>query len=814
MAGTGVRDTGKAPALSGWARWLCASTALCLAGPLVPAPALAQSAVAARTQALSLSIPAQPLPNAIDAFIRATGWQVGYSSNLVEGLRSRPVSGSYAPLDALTAMLAGTGIRVNLTGPVTATLIAPTAVRNGEGAGGILLDTVTVTGTQNPTAHVDGYLATSSATASKMAVPIIETPQSISVVTSDLIRDTNSTTITEAIQYTPGVIAQAPAFSRMVDDLTIRGFNVANGNTGMLRDGLKYQSNVYDGGQEPYGLERIEILRGPSSILYGQLSPGGVVNAVSKRPTFTPVNEVNLEIGSYDKRQLSADLSGPVAGSSNMAYRLTALVREADTSVDYVNDDRIYVAPAFTWKNEDTSLTILANYQRIDTKFAAPIPYSAVKDYGLPQKLFIGNANYDTYISDTYSAGYIFDHEFDNGIKLHNTMRYYQADVTWDYMQWGGLLGNGTLVRRASDREETSTGIAADTNLEMKFQTGPVAHTVLAGFDYYYRTYDSDRFRSGLDYTFNIRTPNNLTALPTINYGANFGSDSTGEQFGVYLQDQIKIYDKFVVLLGGRYDWSNSETLAYSTRRTTTQDDAAFSGRAGLVYLFDNGLAPYVSVSQSFAPQVGADAITGDAFKPTEGLGYEGGLRYEPPGSNILLSGAVYDITQSNVLTLDASGNQYQIGEVRSRGFEFEAHAKYGQLNLVASYAYTDARITDSIDPTEIGQREALVPYNAVGLWADYGLDDWGLRGMRVGAGVRYLSDMNMPDVGQTVPGYTLVDAMIRYDLESFNPNLKGAILAVNAKNLFGEEYLVCVASDGCRYGSPRTVSATLTYRW
>lgn len=768
----------------------------------------------AAQQTMSFAIPSQPLPSAIDAFLRASGWQVGYSSSMANGLRSRAINGAYTPLAALNALLEGTGIKVNLTGPQTATLVYPTQVRS-DASGAILLDTITVAGQgENPTQHVDGYLATVSATATKMDVPIIETPQSISVVTSDFIRDTKATAISEAIQYTPGVVTQSPAFSRMVDDVMIRGFNVANGNSGMLRDGMKYQSNVYDGGQEPYRLERVEILRGPSSILYGQLSPGGVINAISKRPTFEPLHEVNVEGGSYDMRQLSADLSGALAPGSNMAYRLTALVREADTSINSINDDRIYIAPALTWKNDSTSLTVLANYQRIDTKFAAPLPYSAVSNFGLPQNMFIGNANYDKYIADTYSAGYIFDHEFDNGIKFHNATRYYQSDVTWNYMQWGSLLANGTLVRRASERSEFSTGVTSDTNLEIKLQTGPVTHTMLVGFDYYYRTYDSDRYRGNLDYSFNVWAPNNLTALPTINYRTNYGSDASGSQYGIYFQDQMKIYEKFVVLLGGRYDWANSDTLSYQTNKTTLQDDSAFSGRAGLVYLFDNGLAPYVSVSQSFQPQVGADPVSGAAFVPSRGLQYEGGLRYEPPGTNLLLAGAVYDITQTNVLTTDANGNQYQIGEVHSRGFEFEAHAKYGRLDLVASYAYTDARITDSVDPDEIGQREALVPLNTVAVWAEYGLDDLGARGLKVGAGIRYLSDMNLPDTHQSVPGYYLVDAMLRYDLEALSPKLKGAVVSLNAKNLLGEEYITCVAADGCRYGTPRTVSGTLTYRW
>lgn len=789
---------------------LLASTALTL-GLLSAPPARAQGAPQAAAQTMTFSIPAQPLAKAIDAFIRTTGWQVGYSSALADGLSSKPVNGAYAPLEALRLMLAGTGIGVSATGPRTATLVPPPS-RTGA-TNDLLLDMIEVQG-EDPTRHVDGYLATVSATATGIATPIIETPQSVSVVTSDLIRDTGASTVSEAIQYTPSVNAQSPAFSRTVDDLMIRGFNVANGNMGMLRDGMKYQSNVYDGGQEPYGLERIEILRGPSSILYGQLSPGGVVNAVSKRPTFDSFYEVNAEYGSFDWAQISTDMGGQALGNPNMAYRFTTLFRQADTSINDVNDNRLYIAPAFTWRDDATSLTILANYQKIDSRFVAPMPYSALSTGQVSRSLFIGNTNYDTFETETSSIGYLFEHDFDNGIRLRNATRYYKADVTWDYMQWGLLQANGNLIRRASDRQDTSTGVTSDTNLEWKFETGPIVHTALAGFDYYYRGYDTDRYRSGLYNNFNIYFPDNNQLPPTINYKVNYGSNSTGNQYGLYLQDQMKMWDKLVLLVGGRYDWAQSESTSYQTGVVTNQNDNAFSGRAGLVYLFDNGLAPYLSVSQSFQPQVGADSFTGVAFQPSKGLQYEAGVRYEPAGANYLISAAVYDITQSNVVTTDANGLQYQIGEVDSKGFEFSATGKFGALNVVAAYSYTDARITQSVDPAEIGQRVALVPLNTVALWADYALDELGVRGLKIGAGIRYLSDMNIPDDGTSVPGYTLVDAMARYDLGAANPSLKGATLAVNGKNIFNAQYMTCAASDGCRYGAPASVTATVTYRW
>jgi iron complex outermembrane receptor protein len=221
--------------------------------------------------------------------------------------------------------------------------------------------------------------------------PLIETPQSVTVVTADQISNQKATSVAETLSYTPGVTTQSGTFSRMVDDFTIRGFNVANGNTGTLRDGMKFQSNVYDGGQEPYGLERVEVLRGAASVLYGQLAPGGIVNGVSKRPTATDLRELNVEYGSNNRKQISGDFGGSLTDDGVLTYRLTGLFRDSDNWVDNTPDNKTYIAPALTWKpDEATSLTVLSSYQHIHTRFATPLLYSDVSAGNIPSDAFLG----------------------------------------------------------------------------------------------------------------------------------------------------------------------------------------------------------------------------------------------------------------------------------------------------------------------------------------------------------------------------------------------------------------------------------------
>lgn len=790
---------------------------------LLPAQAMAQASTetgprVTQQSALSYSIPASSLDAALSAFGDRSNLQVLYPAALAHGKRSPGASGAMSREQALGQLLSGTGLAYRFTNAGTVTIYDP-AADAGSGAiadGSTPLAPIHIQG-ESAAGPVDGYVARVTSAGTKTDTPIIETPQSVSVVTADQIVNQGASSLAGTLAYTPSVSSQSGAFSRSVDDLTIRGFNIATGNSGSLRDGLKLQSNVYDGGQEPYGLERIDVLRGAASMLYGQLTPGGAVNAISKRPTDTPLHEVNVEYGSYDRKQLSADFGGPVTDDGAITYRLTGLVRNADNWVDETPDNKVYIAPALTFSPDDaTSLTLLSSYQHFHTRFATPLLYEDVSQGNIPRDMFLGNDSFDRYNGDSYTIGYIFEHEFDNGIKFRNSTRYFQADVNWDYMM-GNLAPlsstGGLLARIASKRYEHSHGIGSDTSVEYSFDAAGAEHTLLAGFDYYRRSYDTDRFR-GSGYSFLDINTGAVIGNPPINYNVNRGFDDTSNQYGIYLQDQIKFDDHWVLLLGGRQDWSDSRRKSYQNGVVTDQNDDATTGRAGLVYLFDNGIAPYVSIAQSFEPQVGLDNNTGEALKPNEGLQYEAGIRYQPDGSNLLLSAAVYEVTQTNLTTTDASGLTYQYGKVRSRGVELEARAEFGNLGLIAAYSYTVARIVESARPAEVDEQISLVPKNAFALWADYKLDDLGVEGVTVGAGIRYTGKTNLIDSDDDVPSYVLVDAMASFDLGAMNREFEGTTLKLNARNLFDKKFYTCVYSDGCRYGEPLTVTATLSYKW
>ncbi|MEQ9609805.1 MAG: TonB-dependent siderophore receptor [Kiloniellaceae bacterium] len=774
-----------------------------------------RAALAQAQQRFDFAIEAKPLPQAIAEFSAVTGIQVLYTEPATFQFTAPALNGTFTADEALRQLLAGSGLLARYTSDNAVTI-----ERLAQESEGTMLDPITVVGrSETATGPVEGFVATRSASGTKTDTPIIETPQSLSVVTADEIEETKAATMAEALGYNAFVSSQPSGFSRVADDFTIRGFNVANGNLGMLRDGLKFQSNVYDGGQEVYGLERLEVLRGPSSVLYGQLGPGGAINAVTKQPTLDPLHEVNLEYGTYDHMQISTDHGGALDADGQFSYRLTGLYRESDTWVDYVQDDKAYVAPAFTWRpDDDTSLTLLASFQRIDTKFDAPLPAAGTLFPGaggseFDRDVFLGEPDFDRYEADTYTAGYKLEHDFLPNLKLRHASRYFRSHVDWNYMQVIDFFGPDLLGRRASQREERSYGITSDTSLQLDFDTGEdVAHTLLGGVDFYRSSYDNDRFYDAGSF---FDTSDPVYGLdPDVNYAVNRGFDTDINQFGLYLQDQVKVDDHWVLLVGGRYDWFDTNTLSYQTDAKQKMSGGDFSGRLGLVYLADNGLAPYVSYSESFSPESGADA-DGNAFVPSTGKQVEAGIRYQPPGSNTMLSAAVYHLTRQNVVSTDpATFDQYQIGEVRSRGLELEARTEFDDLRLIATYALTDTRITESLDTEEEGQRQDGVPLHAFTLWGDYGLDSLGIPGLRIGAGARYTGTSNIIGIDQDNDDYVLFDASLTYELGELFPAIEGAEFQINARNLLDKDYVNCISEFGCRFGDPLTVVGTLRYRW
>ena len=780
--------------------------------PLLIGGCLLSCVALAAEPAQDFDLPAGSLAVTLINIGQASGRQVLFIPADVDGRQARAVRGHLSAAEAVSQALQGTGLRARITAS-GALSVQPA------GGDGVTLDAINIDGRASSVASDDdqSYVAQRTRVGTKTRTELVKVPQSVSVVTRAELDQRKSDNLSDSLKYTPGFSSQPSSFSRTADDYTLRGFNVGAGTGGILRDGMKLQSNPYDGSVEAYGLERVEVLKGASSVLYGQLSPGGMINTVSKRPTATPLHEVGVEVGNYNRRQYTLDLGGPLDEQGQFSYRLTGLWRDSDTQVDHIDDDRRYIAPAITWQpNEDTSLTVLASHQETYTGFSPPMSYrmstySATPGYKIGRDQFVGEPGYDHFNNRMDTLGYLFEHSFSDQLKVNHSLRYFQANTDWNYLIPVAISGT-QLSRRYSDRQERSTGWTTDNNLSYTFDSGAWRHELLVGVDYYHKTYDSHRYISAT--AAQLAPPLNLANPQYTGVGANTAADSGSDlhsaQAGIYLQDQITFDDKWVLLLGGRQDWADSVTTTFATDARATRGDKKATGRVGLVYLADNGLAPYVSYSQSFQPASVSNPAFGNAFAPLEGEQYEVGLRYQPPGSDTLLSAAVYRLDQDNSLSLDSLTNTYvQYGKTRTKGLELEAKSDLtDNLQLSAGYAYTDTHVLQDQTASNVGKRIEGIPYNSASLWASYRLASLGLEKVRIGGGARYTgTTRTTPSVYDgKLPAYTLVDALISYDVDAHWQ------VQAKAQNLFDKKYLYC--NTTCRYGDERSLLGSVTYRW
>ncbi|WP_229722429.1 TonB-dependent siderophore receptor [Xylophilus rhododendri] len=428
---------------------------------------------------------------------------------------------------------------------------------------------------------------------------------------------------------------------------------------------------------------------------------------------------------------------------------------------------------------------------------------------------FIGEPSYDEMKGDMATVGYEFEHRFSDRARISHKLRYFESEVTWNYLQAQTTAAaitaaatRGVLARQYSDRLEHSRGVATDTHVETRWDLFGARHTVLLGLDAYKTRYDSRNFRgnaSSLNLaTYNYGQPVVVNRDPSLDRGSLIDT----VQKGLYLQDQMNFGERWTVLLGARHDWADQDQTQHRNQARTGMDNQANTWRAGVVYKADNGVAPYVSYSESFFPVAAADA-GGQTFKPTGGKQYEAGVRYQPEGSKMLLSGTVYELTQTNVLKYDASADVYrQAGEVRSRGFELEAKAELGRdVSVLGSYAYTDARITRSTIAAEVGQRSEDTPYNQAAAWIDYGFASLGLPQLKIGLGARYKGQTQPSGIASPRPAYTLYDAMLRWRID---PHWS---LTANVSNFTNKKFTYCEFAI-CRYGDARQATATLSYAW
>lgn len=707
---------------------------------------------------------------------------------------------------AASAAAASDSTDTTSTSSATSSVTLPTAHVNADRA------------EENGAGPVDGIVAKRTTTGTKTDTPLIETPQSISVIPRELIQNLGAQTVSQAMRYSAGVLPDNAGFETRFDWINIRGFSAST--LGLYLDGTRLQSNT-EFQIDPYALERIEILRGPASVLYGQNTPGGLVNMVTKKPLDTPLHEIQVSYGSFNNKQVGMDFSGPLDTDGKVLYRVVGLFRDSDTQVDYTPNDRIYIAPSITWKASDkTTLTFEASYQRDKVGFGQFLPASGTVLYNangqIPVSRFVGDPDYDNIKREQVFAGYQLEHKFNDNVSFKQSARYSYLDYKVDTVGYGlgYVTGSNTTINRLPFADYRQTDVVTiDNQLQTKFQTGALSHTALFGLDYYY--YNEHRsMRQGTASTstaLNIFSPNYSASTIALTRQA-LDTDSRYTQAGLYFQDQIKYGKHWVLTFGVRQDWAAQNVYNRLTSKSSNQADSQATYRAGLTYLFDMGLAPYLSYSESFQPNVGTDR-NGQQFSPSKGKQYEIGVKYQPTGYNSYVTLSLFDIRMTNVLTTDPVNTSYSVttGEQHSKGFEIEAVGEItDNLKVMGSFTNTNIVNSKTNDATLLDKVPPQQPRTAAALWADYTFHQGMLNGFGFNGGVRYVGPtyIEQTNTAGQAPSRTLVDVGLHYQ---YNKHWR---FQLDGSNIFDKIYVVCVTTSQCAYGARRTILGTAKYSW
>ncbi|MEC5320482.1 TonB-dependent siderophore receptor [Brenneria populi subsp. brevivirga] len=703
--------------------------------------------------------------------------------------------------------------------------LACAAVANAATAGGGDTIVVTASDAESVTAPLQGIVAKASAAGTKNSTPLIKTPQTISVVTRDQMDAQAVSSVSDALSYSSGAFTNYRGSSNRNDEVVVRGFRFAPKFLDGLSYGLSGQGAAL-GTFEPWLLERVELVHGPASVLYGQVNPGGLINMTSKRPTAQDIRKVKLSGGNQHLGEAAFDFGGALNDDQSLLYRLNGI---ASTKHEFIKDskrERVAIAPALTWlPNADTSFTLLTSYQN-DPKAGyrnfLPV-YGTVKESiagYIPYDMNVSEPSYNQAKREQTAIGYIFDHTINDVFSVQQNVRYSQLDETYRYLVYttGSETYADTVLGRRPAKEQTKVDeLGVDNQLKAQFDTGALKHSVIGGLDYKWQNRDYKYWRLSCSAcSFDWANPV---------YGITIGElplfDSTKkklDQVGIYLQDQLE-WNNWNLLLSGRQDWSEVRTLDRTANTTEQQNDSQFTGRAGLLYAFDNGISPYISYSTSFEPNLDSGAPGSDPFKPTTGEQKEIGVKFQPKGSNTIFTLSLFDITQENITQYNSVlGYNEQIGKVRSKGLESEIRSQLTpEISLLAAYSYTDAETEESVSSNNpAGKTPAAIPKHSASAWGSYSFLNGVLKGFTVGTGVRYIGTSYGDNKESfTVPAYTLYDAMARYDLGEASSRLKGAAVQLNVSNLTDKHYVAsCSGTSACFYGVGRSIIASVSYSW
>lgn len=666
---------------------------------------------------------------------------------------------------------------------------------------------------ESGTGPVQGYLAGQSTTGMKTDTPLRETPQSITVVTTDRMADQGATSVQDALRYIPGVFADAYGVDSRGDYPRIRGQD-----PNIYLDGTRaadaYRFNEWR--PDPYTAERIEVMRGPASVLYGDTSTAGLINLISKRPQAEAASEIGVQFGSFNRKQVQIDTTGKLTKDGEWLYRFVGVFRDSNMQTDFTKDDRIVLAPSLTWRpTNNTSWTVLGTYQK-DTSGSSTafLPHEGTLFAGpngfIPVNRFASYPGYDKYQTETGAFSSLFEHSFNDAVKITQNLRFthvegiYRTAYPDSYSNPSNPFldpEHRTVARYISSQEVAKDSLTMDNNVQLKLLTGPVSHKMLFGLDY--RDLNQ-RTRSGGGFD---PTPFDLYAPVYTSLTAPVLSDTPAvrqSQLGLYAQDQMRL-GPWLATVGVRQDYVSNRVAG-----SPDEDTKATTGRVGLMYETPVGFNPYVTYAQSFNPIFGAN-VCAEICKAQRGEIYEVGFKYNPfPGTAI--NGAIFDTVEKNRLASgsvpDANGfiASIQTGQVRIRGVELEVITQVTpDLRLIGSYSYLDAKVESG---DNVGKHVETVPDHQASLWGTYRLTSLGLRDVTLGGGVRYIGQSWDGTDTLRTPDYTLFDAMIKYETGPWR-------FQVNASNITDKRHLAtCLARGDCFYGIGRTVLGSATYRF
>jgi len=793
--------------------------AIALGAPLLSAQLMAADQA---SSVRAYNLPSAPLASTLNQIASQAGLALSLNPSLAAGKTSAPVKGQFDATGALREALRGTGLQLEQSSAGTFSLVAvPEGVMD--------LPTTSIMGVENTESAwgpVEGYLATRTAAGTKTDTALVEAPRSISVATRQQMDDRNVQNIDDAVRYMPGIVASSYGSDTRADWLRVRGFEPTQ-----FLDGLPLPKGVYaNPKQETWNLDRLALLRGPASSVYGQTPPGGLLDMVSRRPSAESSNEIEVQYGSDNHRQINFASTGKIDDEGQFLYGLSGVIRDSGTQIDHVDNKRYNIAPSLTWNiDDDTRFTLLTQFTRDDTGITSQfLPVQGTKIRSplgdISHHKNLGDPDWEYYDRTYYALGYAFEHRLNDVWQFKQNLRYTKSDLSFQTLTPGAypftqVDADGNVGRTSTSVDEDISQFAVDNNFQADFATGDVLHTLLIGLDHQRtNTHYTSIYGDGL--TTNVNNP--IYGLPIVRpprSTAYYDYDQKTNQTGLYVQDQMAL-DQWRLTLGGREDWVHTGTKFFNKGdATNTERDKNFSGNAAISYVFDNGVVPYLSYAESFQPTSNATASPTDSIKPTEGKQWELGIKYQPPGSNTLLTAAVYDLTQKNVSVTTINSDNVSItsqtGEVKVKGLELEAVSDVtDNLKVIAAYTLAKSEVQNG---TFKGNRLQLMPNQQASLWTDYTWHNGVLDGFGVGAGVRYTGntygDQANTELGKA-DAYTVFDAAVHYDLGRLDNSLKGASLALNATNLFDKDYISTCDSFYCYYGDQRSVVASATYKW